>query len=85
MARGRNEAGYRSTTSMSGCFTPSISPEATKVLVAYCEKANRNKTRVVEECIINYIPILEKERMAQLFASLSREELIEMLLERNEQ
>lgn len=85
MARGRNEAGYRSTTSMSGCFTPNISPEATKVLVAYCEKANRNKTRVVEECIINYIPILEKERMAQLFASLSREELIEMLLERNEQ
>lgn len=84
MARGRNEEGYRSTTSMSGCFTPNISPEATKVLVAYCEKANRNKTRVVEECITNYIPILEKERMAQLFAGLSREELIEMLLERNE-
>lgn len=85
MARERNETGYRNTTSMSGCFTPNISPEVTRLLVAYCEKANKNKTRVVEECIIKYLPVLEKERMAQLFAGLSREELIEMLLEKNEQ
>lgn len=84
MARERNETGYRSTTSISGCFTPNIRPEVTKMLVAYCEKANKNKTRVVEECIIGYLPTLEKERLAQLFSGLSREELIEMLLERNE-
>ena len=82
MARERNETGYRNTSSINGCFTPNIRPEVTRMLVAYCEKANKNKTRVVEECIINYLPTLEKERMAQLFEGLSREELIEMLLER---
>lgn len=77
--RQRKETGYRHVESVNGTYSPHIPKEINERLSRYCKSKNLNKTEFVNYCI-EYI-LKQKER--ELYEEMSREELIDRLMERN--
>lgn len=79
MARGRKrnaEIGFVDSRQKDGGFCPHLEATVTKRIVRYCRLKNINKTKFVTDCINAQLDVLEKE----IYESMSKEELIEILL-----
>ena len=81
MERKRIETSYRDTMTVDGGFSPKIGKEVTARIVRYCKLTNQNKTKFVEDCVRKALDELEKS----FLSSLSKEELIQMILNGKEQ
>lgn len=83
MARGRKkntQIGFVESSQKDGGFCPHLDSVITKRLVRYCRLRNLNKTKFVTDCINAQLDVLEKE----IYDSMSKEELIEILLSMKE-
>ena len=76
----RIETNFRAVNSEDGTFSPHISKKTNERNTRYFKTTNRNKTKFVEYCINNVLDSLEKE----MYETMSKEELIELLMEKTE-
>ena len=79
MARGRKkntEIGYVDSYEEGRGFTPHLDAADAKRINRYCKLKNINKTKFVSWCVNKALDELEKT----IFESMSKEELIEILL-----
>ena len=83
MARGRKkntEIGYVDSYEEGRGFTPHLNALDSKRIDRYCKLKNLNKTKFVSYCVNKVLDDLEKT----IYESMSKEELIEILLSMKE-
>lgn len=79
MKKARIETGYREVETKDGGFSPHLGRKTSTRLIRYCKANNKSKTRFVEYCVNTILDSLERE----MYESMSKEELIELLMEEN--
>lgn len=75
----RVETNYRKNKSKDG-FSPHIGNKLADRIDIYCKRHNTNKTKFVEACVAAQLSVLEM----QDYESYSKEELIALLMEKEE-
>lgn len=80
MRKTREEVEFRSTFSKDGSFNPHLCPEVSKRINAYCSLTNQNRTKFVEQCVIESLDVLEQDVLKDILSNKSKEELIQMIL-----
>lgn len=76
----RVETNCRKVRSKDGSFSPHIGKRLADRIDRYCKRHNTNKTKFVEACIAAQLSVLEM----QDYESYSKEELIALLMEKEE-
>ena len=76
MGKTREEVLFRATTSKNGSFAPHLSAEVSKMIFDYCQRTNQNRTKFVEQCVIEQIDNCHNK----FLLSKTKDELIEMIL-----
>lgn len=74
--RTRSENKFRKTESRDGVFSCKFGKKTSERITRYCKLNNLNRTKFCDDHMNNVLDVLEREHLA----SLSKEELIEMIL-----
>ena len=72
----KKKFGYKNTTSKRGGFSSHISAPTAQRLARYCKATSTNRTRFVEQCVMEKLDQVEIE----FLRNLSKDELIELYL-----